>query len=515
MITSRLLFDYLSQNYSVRHLGARLYDTTLGFPVLYRGVDTSVVPGGAYVADSSVSLDLVNCNCLFLCIGKSPPELKDACPFSVFFISDYPGNISDLLQELLRFWEMLLSWIYRTQSIILQNGTVSSLIEASIPVFENGIVILDQDFNVEAFCGADRTADLNGQVSLPPPIVMRTVPDFSSPLLLKQFRSSFSEHFQTREPFLVQFDYFGKEISCFCINLFYKGSYNGCCILCEICHPITSFDQDLFAVFAEIASHILSSDHRFEASYNRLRSVFNAYLEERDVSGYDLKHIILRFFNGQPPEPLRWRCLHVFRSDIALPKEVISAQLQHAIPHSVALTFDDSIAVLACDSSLFREERERLIELSSGYELIIGVSVAFSSLSLCRQAMNQAKACLELNHRVMPSTQLFFAEEDLSGTMLNCILPQFGRELVVPPDLEVLLQNSVLRETLKVYLDSESNASQAANKLFVHRSTLTHRLEQILKLVPLDTPEQRLHVRMCLRLYEMTEGRHHTPPMGD
>lgn len=57
-------------------------------------------------------------------------------------------------------------------------------------------------------------------------------------------------------------------------------------------------------------------------------------------------------------------------------------------------------------------------------------------------------------------------------------------------------------KTLKRYLDNEMNASRTAQDMFLHRSSLMPRLEKIRSLVEMDTPEQRLYIRMCLYLYE-------------
>ena len=57
-------------------------------------------------------------------------------------------------------------------------------------------------------------------------------------------------------------------------------------------------------------------------------------------------------------------------------------------------------------------------------------------------------------------------------------------------------------ETIRQYLDNECNASRTAQDLFLHRSSLLTRLDRIRSLVDMDTPEQRLYLRMCIYLKE-------------
>lgn len=57
-----------------------------------------------------------------------------------------------------------------------------------------------------------------------------------------------------------------------------------------------------------------------------------------------------------------------------------------------------------------------------------------------------------------------------------------------------------LLETLKVYLDCDRSKQQTADALFIHRQTLYHRLDQLVKLLPfdLDDPIARLFVHVAV-----------------
>ena len=59
-----------------------------------------------------------------------------------------------------------------------------------------------------------------------------------------------------------------------------------------------------------------------------------------------------------------------------------------------------------------------------------------------------------------------------------------------------------LLATLSTYLDVESNASETAARLHVHRNTVLQRLSRIRELLPidLDQPADRLAVQVALRL---------------
>lgn len=58
-------------------------------------------------------------------------------------------------------------------------------------------------------------------------------------------------------------------------------------------------------------------------------------------------------------------------------------------------------------------------------------------------------------------------------------------------------------DTLRRYLDNECNASKTAQELHLHRSSLLPRLEKIRSMADMDTPQQRLYLRMCIALCEL------------
>ncbi len=60
-------------------------------------------------------------------------------------------------------------------------------------------------------------------------------------------------------------------------------------------------------------------------------------------------------------------------------------------------------------------------------------------------------------------------------------------------------------ETLDEYFAHNGNLSQTAEALFIHRNTLTYRLERIglISRLDLDNPDTRLAVQLALRIHRM------------
>ena len=65
-----------------------------------------------------------------------------------------------------------------------------------------------------------------------------------------------------------------------------------------------------------------------------------------------------------------------------------------------------------------------------------------------------------------------------------------------------------LLHTLEVYFDNNGNLSQAAEALFIHRNTLTYRLDRITEIsgIDFDNTETLLAAQLALRIHKMTSS---------
>ncbi|GGB52924.1 hypothetical protein GCM10011409_33140 [Lentibacillus populi] len=77
-------------------------------------------------------------------------------------------------------------------------------------------------------------------------------------------------------------------------------------------------------------------------------------------------------------------------------------------------------------------------------------------------------------------------------------------ENVLNPLLQA--QHSDLLETLQVYLNENGNVSKTSEKLFVHRRTLTYRLQKIQELINMDLNDanHRFVLRFCIKIKDLS-----------
>ncbi|MGH2317059.1 PucR family transcriptional regulator [Planococcus sp. SE5232] len=70
---------------------------------------------------------------------------------------------------------------------------------------------------------------------------------------------------------------------------------------------------------------------------------------------------------------------------------------------------------------------------------------------------------------------------------------------------EIMQKENELYESLKMYLDENGNVSKTAEKLFVHRRTMTYRIQRIqeLLMMDLDNAEHRFILQFCIKIKEL------------
>jgi DNA-binding PucR family transcriptional regulator len=80
------------------------------------------------------------------------------------------------------------------------------------------------------------------------------------------------------------------------------------------------------------------------------------------------------------------------------------------------------------------------------------------------------------------------------------------RALVEPLREHDRTRRSDLVLTLKTYFAAGGNASEAADRLFLHRNSMLYRLERIQKLTGLDLKDYRVALALQLGLMAMERG---------
>jgi sugar diacid utilization regulator len=140
-----------------------------------------------------------------------------------------------------------------------------------------------------------------------------------------------------------------------------------------------------------------------------------------------------------------------------------------------------------------------------------GISKSFTGLTKLRSAWFQAGAALRLGHNRDPHLWVY----DFSGYTLEYVLERAASEIPAEYLLHpaaVTLRNldrntgTAYIKTLRYYLDCRCNMSRAAEKLFIHRTSLIRRLERITDITSLDLDQPGEIMTLAVSLYLLADS---------
>lgn len=187
----------------------------------------------------------------------------------------------------------------------------------------------------------------------------------------------------------------------------------------------------------------------------------------------------------------------------------MEAQLLKAGDKSFVLTMDD-IYVFVFSNYSEEEMREIMLKMimllrMKEYQFYVGSSINHSDVEQLTNAYVQAKKVVNLSERNGWENQLVqYRELDVYQLLLaiddkNTMKQYYDAKIGV---LEKHDQNngSDYLEFLKVYLNSNCNINDTADKLFIHRNTVVYKIKKINELLDCDLSELEVRVKLFLAI---------------
>ena len=498
-ITSTIICDYMSEQFQTRRCGTRLKDIGLSLPEFY---EQGSVPedGKVYIARLEDLPEPRWVQCLFICIGASPYDDRLSASWEMLHILDYRADLLRVFNAVQKIFSQLLGWEEHLRSALNNGGDIETMIRASIPIFQNNLLVTDTEFNFLAHTALQE----DGQIRL-----VRDEPRVPH-MKAAGFASYFQQSRQNHEPFVYPAD----EASNYCINLFSEQEYRGTCVLADNNRPFRERDFSLFSILAEYVQDAVS----FRAATagrgaGTLNGIFSQLLQDMPVSRDSVNNALL--LSGCRDAQF-WVCLVIrSKSDAMLPVSYIGTNIGMQIPHAVTFRHNERLVTFCpveYDSGEYAGARinESISPFLKDMNFEAGMSMPVSDLFRSKSAFFQAVSALDAGHAAEDPGPVYAFGHYLPDYMLQHSRGIFETEELLTPGLKWLRENSGKGVdywgTLRLYLDNECNASQTAKELYMHRSSIFPRLDRIREHVNLDTPGQRLYLRMCMHLVEMNEG---------
>lgn len=501
-ITSEIIKDILAVSFNIEEYGKSLHELPLLLPAFYMK-DTIPVTGGVYILRSNELPENLRTECLYICFGTAPAGIRRNCLAEILYLSGTSLDYLHVFNEVQKIYDTVLQWECKMQNIVDHSCDIEEMLCASIPIFENRIAVTDYNLNILAYC---ETTTVDGKKVSKINHSIERVPHEKSILFdienKKLNTSRTPYHFKERDTGADNY----------CISLFLDQEYIGTCSLMEDCRPIRKSDYLLFQKFSEyITSALAKQSSNSNNKYVTLKTIFLQLLESMPVSQNELTQALeIAAYSQTEPHPDCWICitLQSANRDKLLPDGYLCSTLEHLLPKCTALSYEgELIGILPVHDEINEPAQilQLLIPMLQDMNFQAGCSLPFHDIFKLRTAYQQSLCAIKLGKRKHPEHLFYEFRDYLLDYMLKNCCGSFEPEDLMPPELTEFKQQKSSVDywnTLKTYLDHECNASETAQSMFLHRSSLLPRLKKIRKNIDLDSAENRLLLRIFMHLYD-------------
>jgi DNA-binding PucR family transcriptional regulator len=166
--------------------------------------------------------------------------------------------------------------------------------------------------------------------------------------------------------------------------------------------------------------------------------------------------------------------------------EEIHGALNGFFPDHTIIWIKDEYGIIIEEKKEVSENAEELYSIASTFESDFYVKISFYigkfqkiSTQLPRFFDKEKQIFEELTSHT--TRDIVFTFEKAFPMLVAAHLPDYLRDILEGSILEAFGEDRELMATIKVFLESNSNASLSAKKLYVHRNTLQYRLDKFME----------------------------------
>ena len=248
--------------------------------------------------------------------------------------------------------------------------------------------------------------------------------------------------------------------------------------------------MDFFTVAEALLKTSLKDENAFSEQDESLRSILTNPLDSWELDeaavAYGIERVLRRsvllmeteeFYHGNLTETLK-TSIPARESDILVPLD------RHSAAYIVDLSNMDEWEDLLEYANAIQES----MMSEAGCSLRIGVGGLASDLSGLHHSYEQARQALKLGQVFLPQQSVWDYQRMLLPRFLSELSPQVAAKYhysLFNADTAKLFTDEIL-ETIAMFFDKDLNLSDTARQLYIHRNTLTYRLDKIEKWTGLD-----------------------------
>ena len=500
-LTINAIIDNLPASLLPRVTGISDEQVLLQRPELYEGAERPFLSGHLYVlrAERLPIHAHAERGAVILCIGSSPrlQRLQNRCCVIVLEEADFFATFNTVQHV----FDTFDAWEDDLRRILDEEGDVSRMLTRSEDILGNALLAIDGDFNIlglSRLAGSATGLVIGDNASLP----LAT---------FDQFLGQHALSTETREPFVI--DILGQRtLNC---NLHRGPSYCGCVTLIYGEREERASDQLVLRQLAHIIQQALDG-----LASTRPHGPGSPRQAVQDlINGLPLDQVSKATVESATAErPFVCMRLKMSSRMATLPLGYVRNMVESTFPQSLVFEHHDNSVVAFIDLDRLTEGdpidaiRMAIEPFTSGMDMRAGLSDRVGDLMQARLYYLQANSALENGSLLGLADRLHQFQDLALQDMVVSALGDIPLELWCPEGLRRLMEHDRTSstsyvETLRVYLACNMGATQAAAKLYVHRSTLLERLTRIKRELDmdLDDPDTRLRLELLLKAMQVRD----------
>ena len=382
----------------------------------------------------------------------------------------------------------------KIQRLLIKNSSLQEVIKYGEDFLKNPMIVFDRNYCVLNEIDS-RIQDIDwfqdkwsGSKMLP----LETVNTIKFSPEYRKSRENIGTYFVSNE----YFDYN------MILSSYSRPGYFATIAVVEIYTPLSDIHRYLAEYFSQIIYQVLNKNSgwtghsiKFEHFLKELlrskqieQAVIDRYLREFGWKNTD-NYVCVTFKTNH------WDKINFLYNNIC-------SNIESRIPHSYAFFYENNIVtVINLDRANIskRQIKDHLaIFLREGL-FHMGISYVFFEFGTFFSYYEQTLGALEMGEKYRPFEWCYDFEDYILHFFMHYGTSRIdGRHLCYPGVVQLYIYDrknkTELLDTLRVYLESGSNAAEAAKKLFIHRNTLYQRMKKIEEIIQVDLKDTRIRL---------------------
>lgn len=504
-INAQILYHRLKKKYPVKIYGEENFNFLYSSPEFYMNNSNHLYANTVYLAsvDCLPSRPLIEKNVVLICIGESNHLFYYKERATVITIQKKVDffQVYNYLKEIFDLYHKCESQLIE---LFMKSPSIQDILDCIYPVIERSIFILNSAFQFVASIYSDAISGnklwRQDQRNL----------DTESFILFLREKDLMMDK---RGTFLLDFDADRILVK----NLFNSNEeYIGCIFVYQEDKPFIEGEEMLVEYLASIIEWISQANPTMlNQEQITLKESLQTMVNEMPLN--KRQKMLLKSSNYKKS----YFCIsiHSTKASSTVPINYLCSTFESLFKHSIFFEYNNSILGLIPvnnnDKSINYIEsfRKDFMNIIRDMRVCVGISNPFKDLYMLGTFYKQAEAAIDNGRIYQPDNNIYlFADFALTELVTNS-LGSFPLDTYFPKGFDEILSHDLkgsvsYLETLSIFLDESMSYSNAARRLYIHRSTLIERINRIKNILHIDlnNPDHRLQLQIILKLLDIEQS---------